>query len=92
MECHHDDYELVIHSNGEVKKMEDIDWDKLMEWMVTANVEKYRCIYENDDIIVEHQIISYGSSDREALMLVHQLKDGLMWRTESRATPLPKKV
>ena len=91
VECHHDDYELVIHSTGEVKKMEDIDWDKMMEWMVAANVEKHRCIYENDDIIVEHQIISYGSGDREALMLVHQLKDGLMWRTESGATPLPRK-
>ena len=31
MECHHDDYELVIHSTGGVKKMEDIDWDKMME-------------------------------------------------------------
>ena len=28
------------------------------------------------------------SGDREALMLIHQLKDGLMWRTESGATPL----
>ena len=92
VESHHYDYELVIHSTGEVKKMEDIDWDKMMEWMVAANVEKHRCIYENDDIIVEHQIINYGSGDREALMLVHQLKDGLMWRTENGATPLPKKV
>ena len=25
VEYHHDDYELVIHSTGEVKKMEDID-------------------------------------------------------------------
>ena len=44
----------------------------MMEWMVAANVEKHRCIYEIDDIIVEHQIINYGSGDREALMLVHQ--------------------
>ena len=92
MEYHHDDYELVIHSTGEVKKVEDIDWDKMMDWMVAANVEKNRCIYEKDDIIVEHQIINYGSGDREALMLVHQLKDGLMWQTESGTTPLPKKV
>ena len=92
VECHHDDYELVIHSTVEVKKMEDFDWDKMTELMVAANVEKHRCSYENDEIIVEHQIISYGSGDREALMLVHQLKDGLMWRTESGATPLPKKV
>ena len=91
MECHHDDYELVIHSTGEAKKMEDINWDQMMEWMVASNVEKHGWIYENDDIIVEHQIISYSSGDREALMLVHQLKDGLMWRTESGVTPLPKK-
>ena len=71
MECNHDDYELVIHSTGEVKKMEDIDWDKMMDWMVAANVEKHRRIYENDDIIVEHQILGYGSGDRETLMLLH---------------------
>ena len=56
--------------------------------MVAANVEKHRFIYESDDMIVEHQILTYGSGDREALMLVHQLKDGLMWRTESGASPL----
>ena len=91
LECHHDDYELVSHSTDEVKKMDDIDWDQMINWMVAAKVEKHRCIYENDDIILEHQIISYESGDREALMLVHQLKDGLMWRTESGATPLPTK-
>ena len=63
----------------------------MINWTAAANVEKCRCIYENDDIIVEHQILTYGSGDREALMLVHQLKDGLMWRTESGATPLSTK-
>ena len=88
VKCHHDDYELVIHSTGEAKKMEDIDWDQMMEWMVAANAEKHGCIYENDDIIVEHQMLNYDSGDREALMPVHQLKDGLMWLTETRATPV----
>ena len=92
LECHHDDCALVSHSTGEVKKMDDIDWDQMINWMDAANVEKHRCIYENNDIIVEHQIISYESGDREALMLLHQLKDGLMWRTESGATPLPRKA
>ena len=59
--------------------------------MVAANLEKHRCIYENDDIIVEHQILNYVSGDREALMLVHQLRDGLMWQTETGATPLTTK-
>ena len=30
LECHHDDYELVSHSTGEVKKMDDIDWDQMI--------------------------------------------------------------
>ena len=34
VECHHDDYGLVIQLMGEVKKMEDIDWDQMMEWML----------------------------------------------------------
>ena len=49
----------------------------MMEWMVTANVEKYGCIYENDDIIVEHRILCNGSGDRETVKLAHQFKDGL---------------
>ena len=71
--------------------MDDIDWDQMINWMVVAKVEKHHCLYENDDIIVEHQIISYESGDREALMLVHLLKDSLLWRTETGVTPLPPK-
>ena len=42
LECHHDDHELVSSSTGEVKKMDDIDWDQMINWMVAANVEKHR--------------------------------------------------
>ena len=42
-ECHQDDYELVSSSTGEVKKMDDIYWDEMINWMVAANVEKHRC-------------------------------------------------
>ena len=78
LEFHHDDYELVSHSTGEVKKMDDIDWDQMISWSLVAKVEKHRCFYENDDIIVEHQKIGSESGDREALILVHLLKDGLL--------------
>ena len=30
LERHHDDYELISHLNGEVKKMNDIDWDQMI--------------------------------------------------------------
>ena len=43
LECHHDDYELVSSSTGEVKKMDDVDWDQMINWMAAANVEKHSC-------------------------------------------------
>ena len=59
--------------------------------VIASEIEQRRCLYENADLLVEHQIITYSSGDREAPMLVHLLKDGLLWRTESGATPLPPK-
>mgnify|MGYP002833246754 CR=1 FL=1 len=42
-ECHQDDYELVSSSTGEVKKIDDIDWDQMINWMAAANIEKHSC-------------------------------------------------
>tara|TARA_B100001093_G_C26016826_1_gene672152 strand:+ start:352 stop:534 length:183 start_codon:yes stop_codon:yes gene_type:complete len=56
--------------------------------MVASEIEQRRYLYENEDLMVERQITTCSSGDREALMLVHLLKDGLLWRTESGATPL----
>ena len=88
LELHHEDYEMTFHSTGEVKKLEEFGWDEWADWMVASEIEQRRCLYENEDLMVEHQFITYSSGDREALMLVHLLKDGLLWRTESGATPL----
>ena len=91
LELHHYDYEMTFHSTGEVQKLEDFGYDDWADWMVASEIEQRRCLYENEKLLVEHQIITYSSGDREALMLVHLLKDGLLWRTESGATPLPPK-
>ena len=47
-----------------------------------------RCIYENDDILVEHAFSEFPSGDKEAVMMVHLKKNGLIWRTETGATPI----
>ena len=91
LELHHDDYEMIFHSTGEVQKLEEFGYDEWADWMIASEIEQRCCLYENEDILVEHQNITYSSGDREALMLVHLLKDCLLWRTESGATPLPVK-
>ena len=67
-------------------------FDKAVEIMANAMQNKVvtnrRCIYENDDICVVHQFSEFASGDKEAIMVVSLKKDGLVWRTETGATPL----
>ena len=88
---HHEEYEVVFHSTNTITKINDLDMDQWANLMAAAKFESRRCLYENEEILVEHRVVTYGSGDREALMLVHLKKDGLFWRTETGATPLPSK-
>ena len=47
-----------------------------------------RCLYENDDILVYHNIGTFPDGTKESIIVVHTLKDGKIIRTESGATPL----
>ena len=50
--------------------------------------ESSRCVYENDDILVEHSFMSYPDDTREAVMLVAMKKDGKIIHMETGATTL----
>jgi hypothetical protein len=45
-----------------------------------------RCIYENDEILVEHSVMDFPDGSTEAVMAVHTKKDGKIIRTETGAT------
>ena len=49
-----------------------------------------RCIYENDDVLVEHSLMDFPDGSREAVMGVHVKKDGLIFKTETGATLIDK--
>ena len=85
----HDDYQMVFHSTGKILRLEDFDTDQLARWMASTTRESARCIYENEDISVEHKISTYTGGEKSATILVHLKKDGLLWRTETGVTPLP---
>ena len=51
-------------------------------------IEEMRCLYENDDILVVHMILSFASGSREGAMIVHQKRDGLIRRIESGVSDL----
>ncbi|MDG1540994.1 MAG: nuclear transport factor 2 family protein [Candidatus Thalassarchaeaceae archaeon] len=86
-EALHDDYEFVRHQTGTT-----IGKSQMSEMMVSmmANedvvIKESRCIYENDDILVEHSVMDFPDGTTEAVMAVHTKKDGRIIKTETGAT------
>ena len=85
---HHDDWEFKFHSSGHVMKSGDVSDEQLASMLQNNINENSRCVYENDDILVQHSVVTFPSGDKEAVLMVSQKKDGLIWRTETGATPL----
>tara|TARA_Y100000766_G_C18600570_1_gene456442 strand:- start:167 stop:388 length:222 start_codon:yes stop_codon:yes gene_type:complete len=71
-------------------KLEELS-DQIGNWMVTGKIEQQRCIYENEDILVTHNIATFENGSREAILQSILKKDGLLWSGETGAIPLPPK-
>ena len=47
-----------------------------------------KCCYENDDVLVVHNIMSFPDVSKEAVLACHIKKDGKIISSETGATPL----
>ena len=50
--------------------------------------ENERCLYENEDIMVEHVFMEFADYTKEAIVAVWTKKDGKLVKVESGATPI----
>lgn len=85
----HDDVTVVFHKSGNSFSKED--WASMVTGMMANDKfiqESTRCVYENDDILVEHSFMSYPDDTREAVMMIALKKDGKIIRVETGATKL----
>ena len=84
-----EDFAYVRH-----KSQDTIDRDAMRELLRKVwrpgnrTIEDMRCLYENDDILVVHMILSFASGSREGAMIVHQKRDGRVVRIESGVSDL----
>lgn len=88
-EALHDDFEFVRHQTGTTMNKQQMS--EMMSSMMANKdvvVSNMRCIYENDEILVEHSVMDFPDGTREAVMAVHSKKDGKIVRTETGATLL----
>ena len=88
--CYHDDWEFKFHSSGRIVRRGDNTDEQTLERWDTFKVENDRCLYENEDILVTHSFVHFPNGSTDAVMMVHMKKDGLLWRTETGSTPMPK--
>ena len=87
IEALHEDYEFVRHQTGTT--MGKSKMNEMMAAMMANEdvlIKEPRCIYENDDILVEHSVMDFPDGTTEAVMAVHTKKDGKIVRTETGAT------
>ena len=82
----HDDFIMTSHAQGTKTSKQ-----KMLNWMdvPSPKTDKFRIIYENDDIAVCHQFMEFESGAKEAVMMVYQIKDGQIYSMETGATPIP---
>ena len=88
--CYHDEWEFKFHSSGRIVRRGDNTDEQTLERWDKFKVENDRCLYENEDILVTHSIVQFPNGSTDAVMMVQMKKDGLLWRTETGSTPMPK--
>ena len=85
----HDDFTVVFHKSGNTFSKQE--WASMVTGMMANDKfiqESTRCVYENDDILVEHSFMSYPDDTREAVMMIALKRDGKIIKVETGATSL----
>ena len=71
MDLVHEDFLMVSHQSRIEKNREEFhEMAKMMYASDKLNREKERCLYENDDTIVEHVVMEFPDDTNEAVMAV----------------------
>ena len=87
----HENYEFVRHQTGTSMHREQmVEMMNMMMANEKVVIRNARCVYENDEVLVEHSMMDFPDGTTEAVMTVHMLQDGKIIRTETGATLIPK--
>jgi hypothetical protein len=83
----HDDFKFTMHASGNVLSKSDV-----IGWAMSddINEEKVRILYENDEIGVRHNFVTFKDGNTQAVMAVYMFKDGKIISMETGATNMSK--
>ena len=86
----HDDFEFIMHlDNSKMNKEQTMEMFSFMMSSDDFVTHESRCLYESDEAMVTHGVMSFPDGTREAVLAFNQIKDGRVIRLETGATLLP---
>ena len=86
----HDDFEFIMHlDNSKMNKEQSMEMFSFMLNNADFVTHESRCLYENDEVMVSHAVMSFPDGTREAVLAYNQIQDGKVIRLETGATLLP---
>jgi len=85
----HDEFAFVRHQSGTTMNKSQM-LEMMQGFMSSESISSrgQRCLYENNDIMVEHSIVDFPDGSTEAILACHTLKDGQVIRMETGASPI----
>ena len=85
----HEDYTFVRHQSGTTMNKSEMS-EMFRRFMASdgVTVHSQRCLYENDEVMVEHSVMDFSDGTREAIISFTRLRDGLIIPSETGATPI----
>ena len=86
-ECLHDDYKFTLHSAGKILSKSDV-----IDWAMSGDINRdnVRILFENDEVGVEHAVVSFKDGNRQGVLAFLTYKDGKIYTTETGASNLTK--
>ena len=63
-----------------------VDFDYIAEVILIVCQENHRCIYENEDVLIEYFIAKLANGTREVVLWSFLKKDGKLWKGENGST------
>ena len=91
IDCYHEDFEFVRHQTGtSMNKDEMSNMIKGMHETGRLEIVSNRCIYENEEILVEHMVVDFPDGTTESIIAAYTIKDGQIISQETGATLVSK--
>lgn len=85
----HEDFAYVRHKSKDTLNRDEMEGLLSKVWAGgNRTIEEMRCLYENDDILVIHTVLSFRNGSREGAMIVNIKQDGKIIRSESGVSNL----